>query len=161
MNACSDSKYGLTDFISHVFLANTRHVSAENTEKTLGKHITCLSCKQSKDMGGVLTLCFPSMFLASTVRFILPCSTKNNKITIKDVISVFWQGTWWKMHSVIIGRTCYMFLLHFLCKNIKNHILNDFLLFSVKTYWKTRYLSFQCYFLCLGQNHRSLPTVIA
>src|ERR1700729_1248273 len=33
-------------------------------------------------------------------------------------------------------------------------------MFSAKTYQKTVYLSFQCYFPCLGQNHWSLPAVL-
>ena len=32
-------------------------------------------------------------------------------------------------------------------------------MFSGKTYKKTVYLSFSCYFPCLGQNHWSLPAV--
>ena len=34
-------------------------------------------------------------------------------------------------------------------------------MFSGKTYQKTVYLSFSCYFPCLGQNHCSLAAVMA
>jgi hypothetical protein len=38
-------------------------------------------------------------------------------------------------------------------------ISSNFPMFSAKTYQKTVYLSFQCYFPCLGQNNWSLPAV--
>src|ERR1700677_790766 len=49
-----------------------------------------------------------------------------------------------------------------LVKRVLKHLIDissNFPMFSAKTYQKTVYLSFQCYFPCLGQNHWSLPAV--
>src|ERR1700691_1952372 len=60
----------------------------------------------------------------------------------------------------IMGKTFYIVFLNVLGRNTIKYTLTDVLMLSAKTCHKTVYLSFQCFFPCLYQNHQPLLAVM-